>query len=160
LTVVNAYEDVVARFAMEPIPAEGGWFHRTWAGPADDSGRPVGSAILALFADAPDGMSRFHRLDAAETWTWIAGAPLRLVRLHASGTSDVVMLGPITDLTFVPQVTVEPGTWMGAAAAAATWALVSCTMAPGFAAQGFELGVRSTLLAGWPDRAPDITRLT
>jgi uncharacterized protein len=130
-------DDVIARFAMQPIPEEGGWFHRTWQGAPRADGRACGTAILALFADRPDGASRRHRLDAPETWTFVDGDPFGLLVVASDGTSQEITLGRPSD-GHVPQHTVEAHTWMQGRTTGA-WTLLGCTMAPGFEPAGFEL---------------------
>jgi uncharacterized protein len=131
-------DDVIARFSMRPIPDEGGWFHRTWQGTASADGRACGTAILALFTDRPGGASRRHRLDAAETWTFVDGDPFGLVVTGLDGRHTEILLGRPSD-ALTCQYTVEPGCWMSGATTGA-WSLIGCTMAPGFEPTGFELG--------------------
>ena len=61
----------------------------------------------------------------------------------------------------VPQHLVPAGRWFGAAPAAGSpYALVGCTVAPGFEFSRFELGVRAALLARFPAAAALVERLT
>jgi predicted cupin superfamily sugar epimerase len=61
----------------------------------------------------------------------------------------------------VPQHLVPAGRWFGAAPAAGSpYALVGCTVAPGFEFSKFEMGRRDALLALFPVAAEIVTRLT
>jgi predicted cupin superfamily sugar epimerase len=148
--------DLARRLGLEPIPHEGGWFRQTWRGPDDEVGRPIGTAIMAMFTDDDTGFSALHRLDATEVWHFYGGDPFVLVLLSPDGTSDERVLGAAD-----PQVVVAAGTWMGGhVGGTGPWSLLGMTMAPGFSAAGFELGSRRELTQGWPDRADVIRRLT
>jgi len=56
---------------------------------------------------------------------------------------------------------VPAGSWFGAAVAAGVpYALVGCTVAPGFEFADFELAERAALTARYPEHAALIERLT
>jgi predicted cupin superfamily sugar epimerase len=76
---VNA-DEVIARFGLVPLVAEGGFVNRYWPS-ADDTEVAPGSAIWFLVTDAPDGCSRFHRLTIDEIWHRYLGDPAELVLL-------------------------------------------------------------------------------
>lgn len=146
--------DLAARYGLEPLPEEGGLFRRTWAGPADASGRPAGSAIIALFGPG-DLFSAMHRLPIDEVWHFYRGDPLELLLLDPSGSSRVETLGPEA-----VQLTVPAGTWMGAQVAAdGRWALCGTTMAPGFVPADYEGGDPDELAARYPAVAGRIRAL-
>jgi len=148
-------EALIGSLGLEPIPGEGGWFRQTWRSREMTEGRPAGTAIIAMFASGQSGFSAFHRLTATEVWHFYRGDPFVLVLLHPDGTSTDALLGP------EPQVVVPAGTWMGGyVAEGGRWSLLGATMAPGFTADGFELGSREALLRGWPEQAEMIRRLT
>ena len=152
---------LVDRLGMEPLPIEGTWFVSTWRSTAElPGGDPVGTAMLGLYCEG--SRSLFHRLTHDEVWHHYRGDPLRLVLLHPDGRDEDVVLGA-TDADGLPgavQHVVPAGTWQaGELVEGGAWALFGCTMAPGFTGTCFEGGAVSTLLAGHPDRAVDITRL-
>ncbi len=145
---------------LKPLGVEGGLFAQTWS--ADNStDRPAGTAIYALFTDEPDSFSALHRLDATEVWHHYLGDPLHVVLLHTDGTHEVRVLG--TDLLNRqrPQLVIEAGTWMGAyVPSPGSYALIGCTMAPGFVGEAYEGGIRTELLTAYPAAAELITGLT
>jgi predicted cupin superfamily sugar epimerase len=161
---------LISRLGMVPIPVEGGWYRQTWrsptvlpAGSVPGYGvaKPAGSAILALFCDAPAGFSAMHRLPTTEVWHFCGGDPFVLLLLRPDGSSEEVVLGPDIAEGNEVQVAVAPGTWMGGeVVAGGRFALVGCTMAPGFTSEDFEAGERAGLVAAYPGRAEQITRLT
>ncbi|MGV9529530.1 cupin domain-containing protein [Streptomyces cellulosae] len=153
-------DDLVAHFALEPIPREGGRFRQTWAGPARPDGRPEGTAIVALLTDAPGDCSALHRLPADETWHHYLGDPLSMLLLAPDGTSSTPVLGPDVLAGQHVQLTVPAGTWMGARVAdGGSWTLFGCTMAPGFTYDGYEHGDPAELAVRYPDRADLVAEL-
>jgi predicted cupin superfamily sugar epimerase len=146
--------DIATQYGLEPLPVEGGLFRRTWAGPVDESGRPAGSAIIALFAVEAGLFSAMHRLPIDEVWHFYRGDPLELLLLFPSGEARVEVLGPAV------QLTVPAGTWMGArVAAGGRWALCGTTMAPGFVPSDYEGGDADALCARYPSVADRIRAL-
>ncbi|HEY2429129.1 MAG TPA: cupin domain-containing protein [Acidimicrobiales bacterium] len=153
--------ELIERLGLAPLPAEGGWFRQTWRSPDEVGGRPVGTAIVALFDNSPLGFSALHRLATAEVWHFYRGDPFELLLLERGGSSSTVLLGAELEAGEVVQATVDAGVWMGGRpAGAGTWSLVGCTMAPGFVDGDFELGDRETLMRRYPSRAEDIAALT
>ena len=84
--------EVAARFNLEPLPVEGGFFRQIWRSPVDAE-QPTGTAIIAMLTDTADGFSQFHRLPTDELWHFYSGDALELVLLEAGGTSRHVLLG-------------------------------------------------------------------
>ncbi|WP_409471051.1 cupin domain-containing protein [Streptomyces sp. HC307] len=151
-------EDLVAHYAMEPIPREGGLFRETWAGPQRPDGRPEGTAIVALLKR--DDYSALHQLPTDEVWHFYLGDPLELLLLAPDGTSRTAVLGPDVLGGQHPQFTVPAGTWMGGRVVeGGAWAFFGCTMAPGFTFEGYEHGDAADLIARYPDRADRIVDL-
>ncbi|MFE7130512.1 cupin domain-containing protein [Streptomyces sp. NPDC057638] len=137
-------------YGLEPLPEEGGLFRRTWAGPDLPDGHPAGSAIVVLLTADGDHFSALHRLPTDEIWHFYLGDPVQLLLLGASART--VALGPgVLDGQYV-QFTVPAGTWMGGAVAdGGDWALMGCTMAPGFHPDDYEGGDAEELSARYPE---------
>jgi hypothetical protein len=150
--------ELTERFDLEPLPEEGGLFRQTWAGDADETGRPAGTAIIVLLTADGGHFSAMHRLPIDEVWFFQLGDPIELLLLHADGSTSVERLGPDVLAGEDLQVVVEAGTWMGARVApGGKWSLFATTMAPGFATQDYEGGDPDLLAGAWPDRA-DLVR--
>ena len=76
--------------------------------------------------------------DASEVWLYHAGSPLTL-SLSEDGKAVVThRLGPDVISGERPQVIVPAGWWQSAEPTG-TYTLVSCTVAPGFAFESFEM---------------------
>jgi predicted cupin superfamily sugar epimerase len=132
--------DLIERLGLQPHP-EGGWYAETWRADAPRGERPSGTAIYYLLAAGQ--RSHWHRVDAAEIWHHYAGDPLWLRVQVGDGPATTVRLGPDVAAGERPQALVPPGAWQSAEPAGA-WALVGCTVSPGFSFDGFELAP-----AGW-----------
>ncbi|MGC7094256.1 cupin domain-containing protein [Amycolatopsis lurida] len=150
--------DLARQYDLAPLPVEGGLFRRTWAGPADHTGRPAGSAIIALFSAEDDLFSALHRLPLDEVWHFYRGDPLELLLLGPDGEVRVELLGPAPGQHV--QLVVPAGTWMGAQVApGGRWALCGTTMAPGFMPSDYEGGDPDELCAQYPSAAHRIRAL-
>ncbi len=133
--------DVIRLLELKPHP-EGGHFRETFRDTQLVNGqRSASTAIYFLLARGE--RSHWHRVDAAEVWHWLAGAPLALDIAPASGPRVRTMLG--TDLAAGerPQAVVPAHAWQ-AAQSFGDWSLVGCTVAPGFEFAKFELAPK-----GW-----------
>lgn len=150
--------ELVSHFNMSPHP-EGGFFTETYrsivtvarsALPEGYLGeRSVSTAILFLLRQGE--YSHLHRIRQDEVWHFHMGGPLRLVSLSPKGVEREILLG--TDLVHGQQVqaVVQGGSWFGATPAQGVdFALVGCTVAPGFDFADFELGNRQALEQAFP----------
>lgn len=153
-------EELIDQLRLEPHP-EGGWFRETWRGEAGPGGRSVGTAIY--FAVAWDAPSRMHRVDAVELFHWYAGHAVEQLVIDAEGAATVRRIGPSLSTGDEPQATVPAGAWQGLHVPNMDgWALLGCTVSPGFDFAGFELADQATadrLRADHPDHADLIDRL-
>ncbi|WP_411141763.1 cupin domain-containing protein [Streptomyces sp. x-80] len=172
-------EALIDFYGLVPLPREGGLYRRTWAGPERPDGRPEGSAIVLLLTAGREGRSALHRLPTDEIWHFYRGDPLALLLLTEGGgegarketeegadngpgpgTARTVVLGPDILGGQHVQFTVPAGTWMGAEVAeGGSWALLGCTMAPGFTFEDYEHGDAAELAARFPQEAARITAL-
>jgi predicted cupin superfamily sugar epimerase len=153
---------LIEHFNLQALPVEGTLFASTYRSAAEtEAGKPVGTAMIGLYCDEPRSVSLFHRLSADEIWHFYAGDPLRLVLLHPDGSSQDVVMGGDPLRGQQVQFVIPAGVWQaGHLLAGGRYALYGCTVAPGFTGDCFEGGVRPELLAKYPERADDISRLT
>ena len=135
-----AAKDVVRLLDLKSHP-EGGHYRETWRADAALGERPAGTAIYYLLAEGE--ISHWHRIDADEIWHWHAGSALDLGLSHDGQHVDMHRLGPDLGQGERPQVIVPRFCWQTARSLGA-WSLVSCTVSPAFAFDGFELAPK-----GW-----------
>jgi len=129
-------DEVIRLLALQPHP-EGGYYRETFRDSATTAqGRNASTAIYFLLRE--DEISRWHRVDASEIWLWHGGEPLELSIIEKDG--EMSTLGLSGDLASGdrPQAVVPANAWQQARSTGA-WSLVSCTVAPGFTFDGFEM---------------------
>ena len=148
---------------------EGGYFRETYrsslsipqsALPDSFAGeRSVSTAIYFLLQD--EDFSAFHRIASDEMWHFYAGDPLSVHAIDSDGQSIEIKLGPDPERGEVLQAVVPAGCGFGSRLAqSGTFALVGCTVAPGFDFADFEMAERSSFLREFPQHADLIRTLT
>ncbi|MGA1981533.1 MAG: cupin domain-containing protein [Acidobacteriaceae bacterium] len=155
---------------LTPHPREGGFYIRTYesgellppAAFADGrypGPRHTASAIYYLLE--PGTFSEMHRLRSDEIFHFYAGDPVEMLQLHADGTGSVVRIGKRLDLGERPQQIVLRGTMQGSRLVpGGAWALLGCTVSPGFEFADYETATRRELCAKWPGFSELIRELT
>ncbi|MCB1042285.1 MAG: cupin domain-containing protein [Acidobacteria bacterium] len=128
---------------------EGGYFKETYRSeewvelPRFSGRRPVSTAILYLL---PQGsVSQWHRIKSDEIWHFHAGEDLRLDVIMRDGLHSVLRIGPEGPF----QAVVPHGSWFSAIPEGA-FALVGCTVAPGFDFADFEMARIEELVERFP----------
>lgn len=161
-------DEIIELFGLQPHPEEGGHFVETYK--SEElisklglperylSERAFGSAIFYLLT--PDTFSALHRLASDEIFHFYLGDPVTMLQLHPDGSSRVVTLGQDILKGQELQVVAPRGTWQGAFLnELGEFALLGCTVAPGFEYADYEAGDRETLLEQYPDQRELIVRL-
>jgi predicted cupin superfamily sugar epimerase len=162
-------DELIRRLNLQPHPKEGGFFRETyraadvWPAAGLPSGyvgdRRGSTAIYYLLT--PATFSALHRLQSDEVFHFYLGSPVRMLHLMPDGTGRSVVLGPDVMRGQEVQVVVPRGTWQGSLLEpGGDFALLGCTVAPGFEYVDYESGQRKALLAQYPAFAELITRLT
>jgi predicted cupin superfamily sugar epimerase len=161
--------DIIARLGLVPHPEEGGWFQETYRASetfAKDMlpGRYTGdrchsTAIYYLLT--PETYSHMHRLESDEIFHFYAGGPCEMLQLHPDGTGQVVTLGNDLMAGHKPQVLVPRHSWQGMRLVpGGAFALMGCTVAPGFEFTDYAHASRAELMDRYPDFRERIIRLT
>ena len=163
-------EDVKKILGLQPHPREGGWYVMTYEA-AEKLGseafedkryegeRRTGTAIYYLLE--PDTFSEMHRLKSDEVFHFYAGDAVEMLQLTEKGMGAMVVIGNDLLRGERPQVIVERGVWQGSRLVeGGRWALLGCTVSPGFEFEDYEAGVREDLCEAWPEFVTEITVLT
>lgn len=162
-------DELIRLLSLVPLPGEGGWYRETYRSrvripanglPAAYAGpRDASTAIHYLLTS--DTFSALHRLRGDEIFHFYLGDPVEMLHLRPDGTGATLTLGPRPHEGMHPQVVVPGGVWQGARIApGGRYALLGCTVAPGFEFEDFELGNRDALLRQYPAYAERIRSLT
>ena len=162
-------QQVIDALGLIPHPEEGGYYietHRcdeTIAAvhlPQRYGGDRVHSTAI-YYLLTPDTYSHMHRLCSDEIFHFYLGDPCEMLQLHADGSGEIVQLGGELMVGQRPQVRVPRGSWQGMRLIpGGDFALMGCTVAPGFEFVDYEHGDREALLAEHPSFADHIKRLT
>jgi predicted cupin superfamily sugar epimerase len=155
LALVNA-------LGLAPHP-EGGFYRETWRSPLvlNELGRGTRAASTAIYFLLPAGtFSAFHRVASDEAWHHYDGDPLDLHVLDPNGAHSVRVLGRDFARGETPQHVVAAGAWQAAVPRGERYALVGCTVSPGFDFADFEMPPRAELVARFPEHAELLARLT
>lgn len=108
-----------------------------------------------------DTFSMMHKLRGNEIWHFYMGDTVEMLNCYPDGSSDVIRLGTDIANGARPQHIVPPGVWQGSRLMdGGKYALMGCTMSPGFSASDFEEGQRGRLKFKYPTRGPLIELLT
>lgn len=166
--MIKSVDYWVEKLQLLPHP-EGGFFRETYrselsiareALPAAFPGpRSVSTAIYFLL-DGED-FSAFHRLRSDELWHFYAGSVLAAHVIDPIGRHSEIQLGPDADAGQTPQAVVKAGCWFASQVRdRQSFALVGCTVAPGFDFEDFEIGKRKDLTKTFPQHHELIQRFT
>jgi predicted cupin superfamily sugar epimerase len=159
---------LVTQLALEPHP-EGGFFRETYRssenvpGPAlpPRFGQDRSLATAIYFLLGPGDFSTFHRIKSDETWHYYTGSsPLivHILDLHLGYRQ--IKLGNRPQAGEVFQDTVPAGAWFASEPADPTgYALVGCTVSPGFDFRDFEMAKVENLSEPFPEYVGLISRL-
>lgn len=148
-------DELIAHLNLQPHPKEGGYFRETYRSrhhldtsnlPGDyGSARSLSTAIYYLLK--PGTFSALHRLKSDEVFHFYLGDPVRMLQLDADGKGRTLVLGPNVMKGHEVQTLVPAGVWQGSMLEpGGKFALLGCTVAPGFDYADYEEGTRA--LAG------------
>jgi uncharacterized protein len=153
--------ELIAKLSLERHP-EGGWYRQTYRSrDGVDTARGARVASTAIYFLLQDGeFSALHRIASDEVWHFYLGSPLKVEAITSEGLVESFVLGPNLAEGEVLQGCVPAGRWFGASLAHGAWALVGCTVAPGFEFSDFEMGHREELLTLFPHCADVVRKLT
>jgi predicted cupin superfamily sugar epimerase len=163
----------IQKLALEPHP-EGGYYRQTYRAdlvlskdtlPANFSGPRRAATAIYFLLDARN-FSAFHRLQSDELWHFYLGGTLLVHVIEAEGGYSKVQLGNDPEAGEVLQAVVKAGCWFASEVLAPdmkdgnSFAVVGCTVAPGFDFEDFELAQREPLATSYPQHRKLIERLT
>ncbi len=126
---------LIRQLGMQPHP-EGGHFVETYRDRPADGAR--GALTCIYFLLQVGEVSAWHRIDATEVWHYQAGAPLVITLSPNGHDAQAHHLGPELARGQQGHVVVPPLCWQ-TAESLGEWTLVSCTVAPAFQFDGFEM---------------------
>ena len=161
-------EKIVQKLDMKPHP-EGGFFKETYRSngviPKEalsdgfDEQRNYCTAIYFLLT--ADIFSAFHRIKQDEIWHFYEGNAIDIHVIDTQGVYTKHTVGMNIDDGEFPQLVVPAGAWFASGLSKQNgYALVGCTVAPGFDFADFELAERTQLIRQYSQYEDVITRFT
>ncbi len=152
---------LIKTLQLLPHP-EGGYYKETYRSDrrisVDGRERNVCTAIFFLLENHQK--SHFHRIQSDELWFFHQGEPLEMVMLQDQ-KAHTVLLGNNLEEGESPQIVIPANTWFAAKIKRSTgYALVSCSVAPGFDFSDFELADEKELLQDYPHLKTVISNYT
>ena len=106
-------------------------------------------------------ISTIHRLKADELWHFYDGSTLIIYIIDESGELRKLKLGSNVEDGEMFQVQIKNNNWFGAELLdKSSYALIGCTVSPGFEFEDFELGDKIELSKKYPEHKNIILKLT
>ncbi len=160
--------EIVQALDLKPHP-EGGFFKETYRSIGEIQNDSLGEHYIGnrnyctgiYFLLTSENFSAFHRIKQDEMWHFYKGSTLTLHSISPKGHYQKISIGNDLSRGEVPQYVVPGGYWFGAEIEDNNaYALVGCTVSPGFSFDDFELIPRRDLIELFPKHQQIITHLT
>ncbi|MDP2038984.1 MAG: cupin domain-containing protein [Ignavibacteria bacterium] len=159
---------IAERLSLQPHP-EGGYFKEVYraedkiemvALPKRFSGdRNVCTSIYFILAG--NDKSHFHKIKSDEIWHFYSGSVLFLHQIDINGNYSRIKIGNDIVAGETPQAIIPHGNWFAAEVEDKnSFALVGCTVSPGFDFADFELAKQKDLCGKFPQHSDLIKRFT
>ena len=158
----------IEKLKLIPHP-EGGFYRETYrsglsiaqaALPASLSGARCASTAIYFLLEG-ENFSAFHRLQSDELWHFYAGSTLAVHVIDGNGATSEIPLGSDLEAGETLQAVVPAGCWFASQVRdRKSYALVGCTVAPGFEFEDFEMGTRAELVRLFPQHSRLIEQFT
>ncbi len=165
---MDRINEIIRKLDLKPHP-EGGYFRETYRSSGeidksqlDDSfSGPRNYSTCIYFMLTSDMFSAFHRIKQDEIWHFYEGSPIRLHCISEEGRHTQYIVGRDFKNGQTLQLVVPAGEWFAANLINKNdYALVGCTVSPGFDFEDFELPSRKELVARFPEHEQLINRFT
>lgn len=162
-------QDIIKHYSMQPLPDEGGYYVETYrasetiANHALDSrytgDRHHSTSILYLIT--PTSFSKMHRVKSDEIFHFYLGDAVEMLQLKPDGSSEVITMGADLKAGHKQQTVVNNGIWQGTKLKdGGKFALLGCTVSPGFEFADYESGNFNDLAKHFPTHHQLIKELT
>lgn len=152
-------QQIIEKLGLEPHP-EGGYYKEVYRSKREiDQGslsedfigkRNYSTSIYFMLTSYT--FSAFHRIKQDEIWHFYMGSPIRLHSLSPNGIHEESIIGLDLVNGQIPQLVVLAGDWFAAELLEEdSFALVGCTVSPGFDFRDFELAEQEKLAEEYPE---------
>ncbi len=158
---------IAEKLGMQAHP-EGGFYKETYRseGVISPNNLPVeyeGSrnySTAIYFMLTSEAFSAFHKIKQDEFWFFHQGTPITFHTISSKGEYNVQTIGNDIARGQLPQLVVKGGDWFAAEIESDNeFALVSCTVSPGFDFNDFVLATKKELTELFPKHEDIISKL-
>ena len=164
---INA-ADVILKFGLVSLPEEGGYFKQTYRdqniipdGVLSDRIGERSSSTCIYYLVTESEFSGLHSVKSTEIFHFYAGDPVKMIQINDDGKLNEIIMGNKLSNGEVPQVIVSPHVWQGTKLlSGGSWALLGCTVSPGFEFEDFINGEREELTKKFPQHRSIIKEYT
>jgi len=156
----------IQKLQLEKHP-EGGYFREVYRSgeiisidaPKKNFKRNVSTSIYFLLEGTQ--ISKFHRLKSDELWHFYDGGSVKVYVIDEKGKLTEIILGKKIKEGEVFQTVIKNNNWFAAEVInKRSFALIGCTVSPGFDFSDFELANRKYLLETFPKHKSIISKFT
>ena len=156
----------IQKLQLEKHP-EGGYFREVYRSgemisidvPKKNLKRNVSTSIYFLLEGSQ--ISKFHRLKSDELWHFYDGGSVKVFVIEENGKLTEIILGNKIEEGEVFQTVIKKNSWFAAEVVnKRSFALIGCTVSPGFDFSDFELADRKFLLKCFPKHQSLIFKFT
>jgi predicted cupin superfamily sugar epimerase len=158
----------IEKLCLERHP-EGGYYRQSYKAtlilakeslPPEFTGPRAASTAIYFLLEA-ENFSAFHRLRSDEVWHFYVGSTLVVHVIDQHGGYSEILLGSDPEAGEALQAVAKAGCWFASRVRDGKgFALVGCTVAPGFDFEDFEMAKRKELVREYPQHRGVIERFT
>jgi len=162
-------QDIIKHYSMQPLPDEGGYYVETYRASEKIPHNALNSryngdrhhSTSILYLITPTSFSKMHRVKSDEIFHFYLGDPVEMLQLKPDGTSQLLTMSQDIKASHKQQVIVNNGIWQGTKIIGdGKFALLGCTVSPGFEFQDYETGTYKELAKNFPSHHQLIKELT
>lgn len=159
---------IIQKLDLKEHP-EGGFYRETYrsdgAIPASHLPKTINSernfSTCIYFLLTAEKFSAFHKINQDEIWHFYKGSPITLHTILPNGKLESYKIGSNILKGELPQLVVPAGCWFAAEVnQGGDFALMGCTVSPGFDFEDFQLAQREELSQMFPEHNELITQFT
>lgn len=164
----NTAKKIITQLKLQKHP-EGGFYRETYRSKSEIKAKTLDEKYTGIrnystciyFMLTSGHFSAFHRIKQDEIWHFYDGATIHLHMISKEGKYSFQKIGTNFEQDETPQYVVKGGTWFAAEVIEQnSYALIGCTVSPGFDFEDFELKPRNELTEMFPEHKDIINRLT
>lgn len=160
------YKEIIEALDLSPLPEEGGFYRETYRSNVKINSETLGEKpefTCIYYLVTENSFSALHTVEQDEVFHFYGGSPVEMLQINAKGEKRLITIGNDILNNERPQVIVPRGTWQGTKLKEPkkdSWALLGCTVAPGFDFENFGIKSRDELKELFPHLSSEIESYT